>query len=597
MWASHDGRIATVRPRCWSPRAAALLAGLAVTLLGPAAAVAQGGATASAAHANEQVDALRLPFPQDVGGLHPTSSFDVGYPLISLVYDTLLWRDAAGQPQPWLAREMQRSPDGRQVTLHLAEHARWHDGQPVTAADVAFTFAFFTERGHPRFAGQLEAVDRVATPDAHTVVLHLAHAAPGLADQPLADVPILPAHRWQGLPVDQATPDGPPVGSGPYRLADHTPGEGYRFEADGDYFRGRPRVATLQVPLITDATATLRALEEGEADLLTLPLPARLQDQLTGLGLRFLDGPVYTGTVARFNLRRAPFDDPEARRAVAQAIDLDRVAGAVGGDAVAAEHGYLHPASPWAPAETLHEFDEADARRRVDALDLPDLEVLAPDNDPVKVAAGRQVALALRRVGVEAELASRPPGAVAEAVGADGSEPTFDLAIASTPKLTSYNPAFLGPLFGTGARTPLNGSGYTRQAFTDAVAAIARTPAGEGRQAAVDRAAELLARDVPVLPLVFANNAFAYRPFVYDHWVFVKGSGPLDKRSFLPGDHGDEPDAASETPTPGTQPSAQPPPPTDDGPGLARRPVAVALAGGLVAVLAVAMATLAGRVR
>lgn len=508
----------------------------------------------------DQPDELRIPFPQDDGSLTPYT-FELGYSLMTLVYDTLMWRDADGEPQPWLAEDVATSDDGRRVTVRLAGDARWHDGEPVTARDVAFTFEYIADRFHPRFTGQLEAIDRVEIADEHTVVFHLAHPAPGFRDLPLADVPILPAHRWEDLAAHQQAPDGAPVGSGPYELTSYEPEEGYEFAADPDYFRGEPAIATLDVPIIDEADATMRALESGEADLLPLPLPEGLQRRLAGLGIDFLSGTSYLGTELRFNTHTAPFDDVEARRAVADAVDLDRMARAIGGDTLPADRGYLHPDSPWAASEVVHTADVDAATERLAALDLPAVEVVAPDNDPVKVEAGRQVAVALRRAGLDAQLDTRDRDAHAAALGLDGSQPTFQLGIASGFPLVSHDPDFLAQVFGAQPGPgPLNHADYASDAFDAAAADIARTPDPEQRQAAVDRALEVLADDVPVLPLVFPDGAFAYRSRVYNDWVFVHGSGPLDKRSFLAGADNAADDGGNAPDTPAPTPPADPAP-------------------------------------
>ncbi|MDQ6805598.1 MAG: ABC transporter substrate-binding protein, partial [Actinomycetota bacterium] len=88
---------------------------------------------------------VRIPFPAYDGTLTPYT-FKLGYPLVTLVYDTLLWRDAQGIPRPWLARSVQRSNGGRRVTVRLRKGVRWQDGRSLTADDVAFTFQFVASR-------------------------------------------------------------------------------------------------------------------------------------------------------------------------------------------------------------------------------------------------------------------------------------------------------------------------------------------------------------------------------------------------------------------------------------------------------------------
>jgi len=501
-------------------RALATVAAVLVALAAPAA-----GAAPAPVAPGPRADVLRLPFPQDDGSLTPYT-FELGYSLMTMVYDTLLWRDAEGVPRPWLARSVTPNADGRQLTIRLEPGARWHDGQPVTAEDVAFTFDYMARRPHPRFTPPLRDVERVDVIDPATLVVSLAGPRPGFDDQPLADMPILPAHLWRALPPDRAAPDGLPVGSGPYRLTRHEPGQGWRFEANADYFRGPPAVAAIEVGVIRDLEGTLRAFEQRRVDAVAASLPRREAQRVRGLGNRLAEGDSYLGTMLLLNTRQAPFDRPEARRAVAGALDAVQLARAVG-NAEPALSGLLHPASAWA-VDTL-------ARPPADAAALPPtLRVLAPDNDPVKLAAARAVSRSLVRAGSRAEVVVVSRDELERAVGEDGSPPSFEAAVWSVPALASYDPSLLASLFGAGglqARTNL--SGYQSPRFDEAAARVVATADPAARRAAVADALGVLAADAPVVPLLFADGAFAYRPAAYDGWVYVKGTGIIDKRSFV----------------------------------------------------------------
>ncbi|MEJ7765628.1 MAG: ABC transporter substrate-binding protein, partial [Acidimicrobiales bacterium] len=294
---------------------------------------------------------VRIPFPRDDGTLTPYT-FQLGYPLVNLVYDTLLWRDTEGVPRPWLAQALETSPDATRFTLRLTPDVRWHDGAPLTAEDVRFTFGYVASRPHPRFTAGVAEVAEVTTPDPATVVITTRRPAPGLVDQTLADLPIMPAHLWQNLPTGQTEPAGLAVGSGPYRLVERLDGGGYRFEANAAYFKGAPTVGQIVVPIISDLDATLDAFGNRTIDMIPLRLPPDEVRNVDRLVAKVARGPSYWGVQLVFNLRRAPFDDPEARRAVALAIDLGRLAQNVS-DAVPADEGMLHPESAWAPGRSL----------------------------------------------------------------------------------------------------------------------------------------------------------------------------------------------------------------------------------------------------
>ncbi|MFP5363584.1 MAG: ABC transporter substrate-binding protein [Thermoleophilia bacterium] len=479
---------------------------------------------------------LRIPFPAYDGTLTPYT-FALGYPLVTLIYDTLMWRDANGIPQPWLAQSVTRSNGGRRLTVRLRDGVRWHDGRAVTAADVAFTFRYVADRYQPRFTPQLERVRRVRATGRLTAVIELDRPSLGFEDQPLADLPILPRHRWQDLPAGRSAPAGMAIGSGPYRLVRAGRERGYVFRANSRYFRGAPAVREIRVPFMGDVERSYEALRRREADMLPLSLPASVADDLGDTpGINVERGASYAGTMLVLNVRRPPFDDRAARRAVAAALDIDRIARRAA-PAVAADEGFIHPASRWATHDRIRRPDPQ-APRAGRAIGTP-VRVLAPANDPVRLEAGREVVLALNQAGARATLVQRSREQLERAAGLGGGQPTFEAAIATIPPLASYDPSGLTRLFSSDPRIgALNTSGYRSEEFDDVAAGLATAADEEARRSAVRELLDLLARDAPAIPLFFPRGAFAYRTAAYSNWTFVEGSGILDKRSFLASDDG-----------------------------------------------------------
>jgi peptide/nickel transport system substrate-binding protein len=479
---------------------------------------------------------VRIAWPRDDGTLTPYT-FGFGYPLVTLVYDTLLWRDEGGSPQPWLARRLRKSEAGTRVTVLLREGARWHDGRPLTARDVKFSYDLYAKRYHPRFTPQLRAIQSTEVIDDLTVAFNLEYPSPGF-NLPLSDVPIVPRHLWEGLAAGE-TPPGPPVGSGPYRLVERSPMRRYVFRANDDYFLGRPRVATLELPFKDDFELTLADLRSRDLDMIPVTLPEGQRDEVRSAPFKTMRGTSYWGATLTFNLRKPPFDSLRARRAVSNALDLGRLAKTtLGFDEYAfpADRGYVHPRSSAATEGRLHRFDLARARAEFAALDLPPITVLAPNNTPVRSEAGRQVVLALTRAGAEAELKEVSNHELEAAIGARGdATPTFEAAILTIPPLASYSPDYLPLIFGSDERqAPLNFSGYRSEEFDRLAARVASEVNPRERSVAIRRELRLLDRDVPEVPLVYPGGAFVVRPNVYDGWVYVAGTGILDKRSFLP---------------------------------------------------------------
>jgi peptide/nickel transport system substrate-binding protein len=494
---------------------------------------------------------VRIAWPRDDGTLTPYT-FEVGYPLMTLVYDTLLWRgegcvrsdapaesSCTGSAEPWLARgRPRRSQAGRRVTVLLRKGARWHDGRPLTARDVKFSYDYFAERYQPRFTPQLEAIERTEVVDRFTVAFNLKHPSPGFT-QPLSDVPILPRHLWEGVRAGQ-TPPGLPVGSGPYRLVQRSPGRRYLFRANKGYFLGRPRVARLELPFIDNFRDTVRKFRSRDVDMIPATVPEDSRERVTGSSFKTGRGTLYTGTELLFNLRKSPFDSVRARRAVSNALDVRRIKqNALGTSELSfeADRGYVHPESEVASEAPLHRFDLDRARSEFAALDLPPIKVLAPESDPVRREAGRQVVLALERAGARGELRTVSSRELAAAVApGDGSKPSFEAAIWYTSPLASYSADYLRVVFGSEKRqAPLNYSGYRSEQFDRLAARAARETNPRERSQTIRAELRLLAQeDVPVVSLFYPEGAYAYRPSLYEGWVYVAGRGILDKRSFLP---------------------------------------------------------------
>ena len=510
--------------RCLRRPAAIAALVVAASLLHPSGALPQ-----------EDADTVRIPFPRDDGSLTPYT-FRLGYPLVSLMYDTLMLRDAGGTPRPWLARSVRRN--GQTLTIELRRGARWQDGRPLSAEDVVFTFNHVATRPHPRFSPQVRDVERVQATGSHTVVVTLRRPSLGFLDQPLADLPILPAHIWRGLPRGQLAPDGPPIGSGPYRLVEHRPGVRYRFKANRSYFRGRPAVEGIEVPIIRRADRTFEALRRREVDAIPVSLPRGSSSGLSGLGVQLAQGTSYQGVVLMLNTRGAPFNRPAVRRAFAQALDLRRIARSAGGAdprgaTLPAVNGYIHPASRWATTRTLHRYNPRAARITVAEQALPPFPLLAPRDDPMRMAIARQVETALQAVGVPTQVVELSQRRLERAVGQDGTRPTFAAAIWSSQPLASYDPSFLRAVFGDPQTARLNYSGYRSSEFERRADRVAAAGTRRARRRAVAAELRLLARDLPVIPLAFPPGSFAFRPAAYTGWTFVEGSGIFEKRSFV----------------------------------------------------------------
>jgi len=261
---------------------------------------------------------LRMAIGGDENTLTPYS-YVTGYPgwnMLSLIYDTLFVMDADNLPKPWIAREHKVSADGKTHTLTLRNDVKWHDGKPLTSADVKFSYEFYKKNTHARWTSAVPDFTSIETPNDTTVVITLNAPSAAFAIQTLADVPILPKHIWETVTKPREFVNN--IGSGPFKLAEYKGDQFYRFVANDAYFAGKPAVDELIMPIIKEVPTTFAALKAGEihATIRTLT-PEVVKEMEQSAGLKVLRGPVYATTLMLFNNDRAPWDKREVRQAVA----------------------------------------------------------------------------------------------------------------------------------------------------------------------------------------------------------------------------------------------------------------------------------------
>lgn len=207
------------------------------------------------------------------------------------------------EPAPNLATRWQFSPDGLTWTFHLRPDAYWHDGTPVTAADVRFTLETIL---HPDYDGPwapaFHYLQRVEEVDAATVRLHLWEPHAPLLNA--LTLPLLPAHRYGEVPAAQLrhSPwNHEPLGYGPYRFAGGEPGRWVELAAVPEYWDGGPYLEKVIIKAFPDEDAALAAMAAGEIDYVPHipPAEAAAWEQALGATYRFFtyleNGYVYIG--------------------------------------------------------------------------------------------------------------------------------------------------------------------------------------------------------------------------------------------------------------------------------------------------------------
>jgi peptide/nickel transport system substrate-binding protein len=217
--------------------------------------------------------------------------------------------------EPWLADRWEHTDDRRTWTYHLREDARWHDGVPVTTADVEFTLGLLS---HPEVMILDPSTFRLEVIDEYTFsVTAETPQAEGFVQWELI---CFPKHLLEDLePTKYHDWDFwiEPVGNGPFRYVSHVPATYTELEADPDYFLGRPRIDRLRLRYGGDPVLELLG---GTVDLHIWGTPGdvkKLEDDE-----RYVSYPTPGPPMAIFwNLNRPQFRDAETRMALTLALD------------------------------------------------------------------------------------------------------------------------------------------------------------------------------------------------------------------------------------------------------------------------------------
>ncbi|WP_349570080.1 extracellular solute-binding protein [Azotobacter salinestris] len=271
--------------------------------------------------------------------LNPFLNKGVAADEIGLVYDTLT-RHSLDEPfteYGLLAEKIERAPDNSWVRFHLRPEARFHDGHPVTAEDVVFTFDILMKDGAPMYRAYYADVSQAVAEDERRVRFDFKHAGNRELPLILGQLAVLPKHWWEGRDFTKSGME-PPLGSGPYRIASVQPGRSIRYERVKDWWgkdlpanRGFYNFDAVQIDYYRDNTVALEALKAGQFDYwletsaknwaTAYDVPAVKNGQLVKEEIANNNPTGMQGFV--FNIRRPLFQDRRVREALALLFDFE----------------------------------------------------------------------------------------------------------------------------------------------------------------------------------------------------------------------------------------------------------------------------------
>ena len=258
---------------------------------------------------------------------------------VSSIYDTLM-RQSLDEPfteYGLVAGKIEKAPDNSWVRFYLRPEARFHDGHPMRAEDVVWTFNALVSKGAPLYRMYYGDVAEVVAENPLTVLFKFKHTNNRELPLILGQLPVLPEHWYENRDFTRGNLEIP-LGSGPYRVTEVKPGRSIRYERVDDYWakdlpinRGFYNFEAMTFDYYRDNTVALEALKAGQFDYMqentaknwatAYNVPAVREGRLIKEELPNGNPAGMQGFI--FNLRRPVFQDVRVREALSLMLDFE----------------------------------------------------------------------------------------------------------------------------------------------------------------------------------------------------------------------------------------------------------------------------------
>lgn len=271
--------------------------------------------------------------------LNPFTLKGIAASSIGWTYDTLLVKSA---DEPFtmyglVAESIDTPPDRSRVVFKLRAEAKFHDGAPITADDVVFTFETLTKKGNPSYRFYYSGVAKVSAVDKRTVRFDFKPGDNRELPLILGELPVLPRHYWAKRDFEKTTLE-PPLSSGPYKVASVEPGRSIVYERVKEWWgkdlpvaKGMYNFDRVRIDYYRDDTVSLEAFKAGEYDwrlentaklwATEYAFPAAKEGRVKVEKIPHMQSTGMQGFA--FNVRRPFFADVRVRKAISSAFNFE----------------------------------------------------------------------------------------------------------------------------------------------------------------------------------------------------------------------------------------------------------------------------------
>lgn len=316
------------------------------------------------------------------------------------VYEALFRLADDGKVEPVLSKDYSVSDDGLTYTFKLQPGVTFHSGAPLTSKDVKFSIErVAAPESKSSRKSSLKTISAVETPDDETVVVKLSSRSISL--------PYNLSYVW--VVNDEAKDlQSKEDGTGPYELEDWRRGSSLSMKRFDKYWGAKPKNGEVVFQYFTDASALNNALLTGSVDIITsVQSPDSLAQFKDNPDFTVSEGQSTTKLLLAYNDRVAPFDNVKVRKALARAIDDQKLLKAVWGDYGTLIGSFVPPTDPWYVDLTkVDAYDPESAKELLKDAGYPDgftFTIDTPNYDPHPIAA-QFIQSELAKIGVTVKI-------------------------------------------------------------------------------------------------------------------------------------------------------------------------------------------------
>ncbi|MDD5382238.1 MAG: peptide-binding protein [Candidatus Margulisbacteria bacterium] len=377
---------------------------------------------------------LRFSLGGEVSVLNPILSTDtVSSAVEGVIFTGMVTFNESLEPVPDLAKSWDVSSDGKIWTFHLRRDVKWHDGVPLTADDVVFTFNSILDPKVNSVRRSDYIIDgqpiRFKAVDKYTVQAILPKPfAPFLIH---AAMSIIPKHLLAGKDINTAAFNRKPVGTGPFIFKEWQTGDHVTVVRNPNYYLGKPLLKEIIYKIIPDENSALVALEAGEIDEAGIP-PKDYTRMKAVKGINVYESDVLLYTYLGFNLANPKFTDKRVRQALAYATDKKQLVNLILRGLGTPAYAPSAPIS-WAYSDRVpkYQYDPEKAKKLLKEAGVKDLEftILVNQGNKEREKAAVILQQQYKKIGVKVKIRVMEWSAILKIVNANKDPKDFEAVI------------------------------------------------------------------------------------------------------------------------------------------------------------------------